>query len=240
MSSRMKAWLLVLGLPACFDVEQREQSMERELLLGDFEEENYVAPFPFEKWEKFFFNPAGDVAYPNGTNRNDTQSFRFAPSRADAGDALMVNVDMGPRPNADDTGGGFTVKADPTTTADLNQYRAIEFYAKMETVGPPLGDPKPYVQLGCVAAPAINPTSKPELLTAYRMPQLSNEWRKFDLPLSEFDDPNYDGQQIAGDAVTRGRECRAVVDEIRFVISARVNAGDETTVVLYVDDVRLY
>lgn len=240
MSSCTKVFWLALLVPACFDVEQRDQRTEQALLLGDFEGGNYLAPFPFEKWSTVFFNPAGDVPYPDGSVRSITQEIEFVPSRSGAGQALMVDVDFRPSNNQQDSGGGVTVKVDRTTTADLNQYRAIEFYAKLEIVGEPLANQNPYVQLGCTAAPAIDPSSKPELLTSAYIPGLSNDWIKFDLQLSEFDDPNYNGYQIAGDATDRGRECRAVVDEVRFVISARASPDGETSALIYVDDVRLH
>jgi hypothetical protein len=225
MPLRSHVAVLALVLPSCFDVVHREPGSESELLLGDFEEERVLGPYPFERWKSFFFNP-------DTREREDTQPTARAPGHS-GGFSLMVEVDFKPTSDGEPTGGGLGAFS-LGSAADLRGYRSLEFYAKYETRGALQSPRRHYAQLGCLAARAENPNATPELFTV-RIFEPTKEWKKFEYLLSDFDDPNWKPERIDG-----GPEaCRAAVDSVRFAVDVRVAPTEDAAGVLHIDDVKL-
>ena len=229
---RMKVVALALLLPACFDMEQRDPGSETEVLLADFEGNSTHGPYPFERWEPFFFNPDGKAINADGKTREDTQMWEFSAGRPPAGTAMMVEVDLMPQSNGDHTGGGIGSFA-LSSTRDLRGHRVLQVYAKSEIVGALVEPAKLYAQLGCVSAPRRNTQSTAELMVVSSF-ALDPEWRRFDLKLSDFHVPSWDIPDSVDEDV-----CLAMVDSVRFVVSADVGLEEAATGRLYVDEVWL-
>jgi hypothetical protein len=225
MPHGISAAAVALLLLACFDVEHRDPGGQSELLLGDFEDESLLGPYPFERWKSFFFNPDVD-------DRARNERIERAPGYS--GDfSLKVEVNFRPTSNGEPTGGGLGVFS-LTSAADLRSYRSLEFHAKYVTLGAVLAPRRHYAQLGCRSARAENPNATPELFTV-RIFDPTSEWKKFEYLLSDFDDPDWKSEKIAGGPDA----CRAVVDSVRFAVDVQVGDTEEATGVLYIDDVKL-
>jgi hypothetical protein len=216
--------VLALLLSGCFDVEHRDPGSQAELLLGDFEDESLLGPYPFERWKSFFFNPDAEA-------RADNELTERAPGYA--GDySLKVEVNFRPTSNGEPTGGGLGVFSG--SAVDLSGYRSLEFYAKYVTRGAVLAPRRHYAQLGCRSARAENPNATPELFTV-RIFDPTSEWKKFEYLLSDFDDPDWKSDKIEGGPDA----CRAVVDSVRFAVDVQVGDTEEATGILHIDDVKL-